>query len=80
MKRSAHSKAVIDDSWITVGTTSLHQHYYIIAIALICHIVKVNSTSCMIHLDDWSTGLATDKTTCKKSTAHFQNVNLPVEL
>ena len=71
MKRSAHSKAVIDDSWITVGTTSLHQHYYIIAITLICHIVKVNSTSCMIQspnqdLADWSTGLTTDKTTCKK--------------
>ena len=30
MKRSAHSKAVFDDSWITVDTTSLHQHklYY----------------------------------------------------
>ena len=30
MKRSAHSKAVFDDSWITVDTTSLHRHklYY----------------------------------------------------
>ena len=26
MKRSAHAKAVFDDSWITVDTTSLHQH------------------------------------------------------
>ena len=32
MKRSAHSKVVLDDSWITVDTTSLHQHklyYYV---------------------------------------------------
>ena len=31
MKGSAHSKAVLDDSWITVDTTSLHQHklYYV---------------------------------------------------
>ena len=30
MKHNAHSKAVLDDSWITVDTTSLHQHklYY----------------------------------------------------
>ena len=30
MKRNAHSKAVLDDSWITVDTTSLPQHklYY----------------------------------------------------
>ena len=30
MKRSAHSKAVLDDSRITVDTTSIHQHklYY----------------------------------------------------
>ena len=30
LKHKAHSKAVLDDSWITVDTTSLHQHklYY----------------------------------------------------
>ena len=30
MKRMAHSNAVLDDLWITVDTTSLHQHklYY----------------------------------------------------
>ena len=30
LKHNAHSKAVLDDSWITVDTTSLHQHklYY----------------------------------------------------
>ena len=53
--RSAHCKAVLDDSCLTVDTTSLHQHklyYYtnsIITIARICHIVKVNSTSCGIQ-------------------------------
>ena len=53
MKRSAHSKAVLDDSWITVHTTSLHQHkLYCCTIALICHIVKVNSTSCLIQGSD----------------------------
>ena len=39
MKRSAHSKAVLDDLWITVDTTLLHQHkLYYCTIALICHI------------------------------------------
>ena len=52
---SAHSKAILDDSWITVDTTSLHQrklYYctnYIITIALNSHKVKVNSTSCAIQ-------------------------------
>ena len=36
MKRSACSKAVLDDSWITVDTTSLHQHkLYFIAQSLL---------------------------------------------
>ena len=51
MKRSAHFKPVLDDSWITVDTTSLHQHklhVYYCTIALICHIAKVKSTSCVI--------------------------------
>ena len=52
MKHSAHSKAVLDNSWITVDTTSPHQHKYYCAIALICHIVKVNSTSCVIQGPD----------------------------
>ena len=48
MKCSAHFKAVLDDSWFTVDTTSLHQHkLYYCMITLICHIVKVNSTSCV---------------------------------
>ena len=47
MKRSAYSKAVLDDLWITVDT-SLHQHKLnYCTIALICYIVKVNSTSCV---------------------------------
>ena len=38
MKCSAHFKAVLDDSWFTVDTTSLHQHkLYYCTIALICH-------------------------------------------
>ena len=50
MKCSAHFKAVLDDSWFTVDTTSLHQHkLYYCMITLICHIVKVNSTSCVIQ-------------------------------
>ena len=49
MKLSAHFKAVLDDSWITVDTTSLHQHeLYYCTIALICHIVNVNNISCVI--------------------------------
>ena len=53
MKRSAHSKAVLDDSWITVDTTLLHQHkLYYCTIALICHIAKVNSTSSVIRSPD----------------------------
>ena len=53
MKVSAHSKGVLDDSWITVDTTTLHQHkLYYCTIALICHIAKVNSTSCMIQNPD----------------------------
>ena len=45
---------VLDDSWITVDITSLHQHklYYCDPIALICHIAKVNSTSCVIQSPD----------------------------
>ena len=47
---SAHFKAVLDYSWITEDTTSLHQHkLYCCTIALICHIVKVYSTSCVIQ-------------------------------
>ena len=53
MKHSAHSKAVLDDSRITVDTTSLHQHnLYYCMIALICHIAKVNNTRCMIQSPD----------------------------
>ena len=53
MKRSAHSKAVLDDSLITVDTTSLHQHkLYYCTIVLICHIAKVNSTSFVIQSPD----------------------------
>ena len=49
MNRCAHLNVVLDDSWITVDTTSLHQHkLYYCTIALICQIVKVNSTSCVI--------------------------------
>ena len=52
-KCSAHFKAVLNDSWITVDTTLLHQHkLYYCTIALICHIVKVNSTSCVIESPD----------------------------
>ena len=40
MKRSVHFKAALDDSWITVDTTSLH------------HIAKMNSTSCVIQGPD----------------------------
>ena len=51
MKCSVHTKAVLDDSWITVGTTTLHQHkLYYCTITLICHIV--NSTSCVIRSAD----------------------------
>ena len=46
MKRSAHFKPVLDDSWITVDTTSLHQHK--LHYCTIAHIAKVNSTSCVI--------------------------------
>lgn len=50
MTRSAHFKVVLDDSWMTVDTTSLHQRkLYYWTIALICHIAKVNSTSCVIQ-------------------------------
>ena len=53
MKCSAHSKAVLDASLITVDTTdsaSLHQHIlHYCTITLICHIAKVNSTSCVIQ-------------------------------
>ena len=53
MKCSAHSKAVLDDSLITVDTTLLHQHkLYYCTIALICRIAKVNSTSCVIQSPD----------------------------
>ena len=53
MKRCAHSKAVLDDSLITVDTTSLHQHkLYYCTIALICYLAKVNSTSCVIQSPD----------------------------
>ena len=53
MKRGAHSKAVLDDSWITVNTTSLHQHkLYYCTITLICHVVKVNNKSCVIQGPD----------------------------
>ena len=55
MKCSAHFKAVLNDSWITVDTTSLHQHVhklYYCMIALICHIVKVSSTRCVIQGPD----------------------------
>ena len=52
-KPSAHSKAVLDDSLFTVDTTSFHQHkLYYCTIALICHIVRVNSTSCVIQGPD----------------------------
>ena len=34
MKCSAHPKAVLDDSWITVDTTSPDQHKYYYTIAL----------------------------------------------
>ena len=50
-----HSKSALDDSWLTVDTTSLPQHKlcyhtnYIIMIALICQIVKVNCISCVIQ-------------------------------
>ena len=38
MKLSAHSKAVLDDSWITVHTTSPHQQkLYFIARSLLSH-------------------------------------------
>ena len=57
MKRSAHSKAVLDDSLITVDTTSLHQHkLYYGTIALICHIAKMNSTSFAIQSPDQDYG------------------------
>ena len=50
MKRSPHLKSVLDHSWITVDTTSLNQHkLYFCTIALICYMVKVNSTSCVIQ-------------------------------
>ena len=53
MKRSAHFKAVFDDSWITVDTTSLHRHKLCYCtIALICRILKLNSTSCVIQGPD----------------------------
>ena len=49
MKCNAHTKAVLDDSWISVSTTTLHQHkLYYCKIALICHIV--NRTYCAIRL------------------------------
>ena len=47
MKRSAHFKAVLDDAWMAVDTTSLHQRK-LWTIAAICHIAKMNSTSCVI--------------------------------
>ena len=53
MKCSAHFKAVLDNSLITVDTTSFHQHkLYYCMIALICHIAKVNSTSFVIQSPD----------------------------
>ena len=48
MKCSARSEAVVDDSWITVDTTSLHLFIYC-TIPLICDIAKVYSTSCVIQ-------------------------------
>ena len=53
LKCSAHSKAVLDDSWITEDPTLLYQHkLYYCTIAVICHIVKMNSTSCVIQSPD----------------------------
>ena len=44
LKRSAHSKEVLDDSLITVDTTLLDQHkVYYCTITLICHIAKVKT-------------------------------------
>ena len=54
MKPIVHFKAVLDNSWITVDTTSLYQnklHVYYCMIVLICRIAKMSSTSCVIiHL------------------------------
>ena len=75
MKRSAHSKAVLGDSWITVDTTSLHRHklYY----CTYCHIVKVNSTGCVIQC--WAVHIKGCLIQClaerKFSSCHGQNSN-----
>ena len=52
MKCSAHFKAVLNDSWITVGSTSLHQHKlrYYCTIGYLSH--SENSTSCVIQGPD----------------------------
>ena len=54
MKRNAHSKAVLDDSCITVDNTSLHQHkLYYCNRSYSSHTAKENSTSCVIQSPDY---------------------------
>ena len=49
LQRSTHFKGVLDESLITVDTTSLDQHkLYYYTIALICHIAKVKAVS-LVH-------------------------------
>ena len=51
MKRSVQSWMI--HGFNTVDTTSLHQHkLYYCKVALSCHIVKVNSASCVIQDPD----------------------------
>ena len=37
MRRSAHAKEVLDDSWITEDTTSLHQHKLLQYLSYLSH-------------------------------------------
>ena len=77
---STHSKAILDDSWITVDTTSLHQHKlyyctnYIITIALNSHKVKVNSTSCAIQ---WLDSLHMSNVICNRTFLFFSKEKIP---
>ena len=80
-KCSAHFKVVLDDSWITVDTTLLHQHkLYYSTIALICHIVKTVQVAWFkVPIRAWPVRIKGYEIQClakrKFGSGHWQNNN-----
>ena len=56
MKCSAHSKTVLDDSWITVDTPTLYQHQLYYCDRSYLSYSEVNSNSCVIQNPDQGLG------------------------